>query len=130
MTGLKIYIVITMLIINALETQMKTKEDNMALGTLLLGIGLVLLLIWALKVLLALFLSIAESVLILGFYIVLFYGITALIVSVYAHLFPKKTPKFVKMALNFHHNIALAIKSMIKSLKNLFFGKAQKKSSH
>lgn len=108
---------------------MKAKEDNMALGTLLLGIGVVLLLIWVLKVVVALFLTIAESVLILGFYVVFIYAALALLISVYAYLFPKSTPRFVKIALGFHHGVALAVKTIIRSLRSLFLGKSQKKSS-
>ena len=108
---------------------MKAKEDNMALGTLLLGIGAVLLLIWVLKVVVALFLTIAESVLILGFYVVFIYAALALLVSVYAYFFPKSTPRFVKTALAFHHGVALAVKTIIRSLRSLFLGKSQKKSS-
>ena len=109
---------------------MKTREDNMALGTLLLGIVGVLLLIWVLKVVLAMFLTIAESVVTLGFYVVLVYGLCAMLISVYAHFFPKHTPKFVKLALAFHHSVARGIKSLIRALRALMFGKSQKKSSH
>lgn len=105
---------------------MKAREDNMALGTLLLGLAAVIFLIWVLKVVLALFLTIAESVLTLGFYVVLVYAACALIVTLYASLFPKKTPKFVKKALALHHSIALGIKIFFRSAKSLF---AAKKSS-
>ena len=109
---------------------MKTREDNMALGSLILGIAAVLLLIWVLKVVLALFLTIAESVVTLGFYVVVIYGFCALLISIYAHFFPKHTPKLVKMALSFHHSVALSIKTVFRSARNLFVGKSQKKSSH
>ena len=107
---------------------MKTKEDNMTLGTLLLGIGAVLLIVWLLKVVLGAFLTIAESILITGFYIVFFYAVFALIISVYAKMFPNKTHKFVKLALAFHHAVAMSVKVLFREIRTLFFKK--KKSSN
>jgi len=109
---------------------MKTKEDNMTLGTLLLGIGAVLLLIWLLKLVLATFLSIAESVLVAGFYIVLFYAVFALAISLYAKLMPNKTPKFVKMALTFHHGVAVSVKMLFRGIRTLFFKKKKSSNIH
>ena len=108
---------------------MKTKEDNMTLGTLLLGIGAVLLIIWLLKIVLATFLSIAESVLVMGFYIVFFYAVFALLISIYAKMFPNKTPKFVKFALVFHHAVAQGVKVLFKGLRALFFRKKKSNAS-
>lgn len=109
---------------------MKTKEDNITLGTLLLGIGAVILAIWVLKVVLTAFLSIAESILVVGFYVVLFYAAFALLISVYAKVFPNKTPKFVKMALSFHHGVALSVKMLFRGIRALLFRKKKSSNIH
>jgi hypothetical protein len=98
----------------------KTKEDNMTLGTLLLGIGVFILVIWLLKVIMATLLNVAESILTTGFYIVLFYIIAVIALSIYSHFNPKKTPKFVKIALAFHHTIAMVIKYSFKLIRSIF----------
>ena len=109
---------------------MKTKDDNLALGTLLLGIAAVLFLVWVLKVGITVFLVVAESVLTMGFYIVLAYAAVALLISLYAHFFPNKTPGFVKMALSFHHGVAVTVKYFFRVIRNLFFKRSHKKTTH
>ena len=97
-----------------------TKEDNMTFGTLLLGLGAVILAIWLLKAVLVAMLNIAESVIIVGFYAVLIYIAVALLLSIYASLNPKKTPRLVKAALSVHHAIAQSVKLFFRMLGSFF----------
>jgi hypothetical protein len=97
-----------------------TKDDNMTLGTLLLGIGVVILVIWFLKFLLSTLLNVAESILMLGFYIVAGYIVLTILLSIYSRLRPRNTPRPVKLALAFNHSLALSIKYSFKLIRKLF----------
>ena len=97
-----------------------TKDDNMTLGTLLLGIGVVIVAIWALKAILGILLNVAESVLVVGFYAVLIYIALALVLTIYAQMFPKSTPKLIKSALAVHHTIAISVKYFFRICTSMF----------
>ena len=108
------------------KTMGMTKDDNMTLGTLLLGLGLVILLIWVLKAVLVVTLEVAESVLTVGFYAVLVYVAIALVLSIYAALFPDKTPKIIKGALAVNHALAVSVKFFFKAIWAIFRKKKSK----
>ena len=97
-----------------------TKDDNLTLGKLLLGIGAFIVLIWLVKFLLSTLLNIAESILVLGFYVVVIYIIMAISLSIYCHFSTHKKPRIVKLALGFHHSLALTIKYSYRFICKLF----------
>ena len=106
----------------------KVKDDNMTFGTLLLGIGVIIIAIWVLKFVLSSLLDITQTILTVGFYAILIYMALTLILSIYAKLYPQKTPKLVKALLSFHHMIAVMLKYSFRMIRRIFRKKKPRRS--
>jgi hypothetical protein len=106
----------------------KVKDDNMTFGTLLLGIGVILVAIWALKFVLTTLLDVTQTILTVGFYAILIYMALTLILSIYAKMYPQKTPKLIKALLSFHHMIAVMLKYSFRAVRRVFRKKKPSRS--
>ncbi len=95
----------------------KNGNDNLTFGALILGLVAILGLLWLLKILLGVFLVVAESVVIVGIYGVLTYFAVAALFMMYDHFSKGDSPAIVKSLLKFHHTAARALQSLVDNLK-------------
>ncbi len=93
---------------------MKTTSDNMTLGKLVIGLGVLVLLLWLIKVILFFLIDLTATFLTACLYIFLIYALIMFSLSVYAYFSSEKTPKIVKIALKFNHGVAVGASYLFK----------------
>lgn len=92
-------------------------NDNLTFGALILGLIAILMLLWLLKILLGLFLVVAESIIVVGIYAVILYFTVAILFMLYDHFTKGESPGFVRAVLKFHHSTAKVLQGFVDTLK-------------
>ncbi|MCH2206745.1 MAG: hypothetical protein MK132_12855 [Lentisphaerales bacterium] len=95
----------------------KGSKENLTFGALILGLVAILGLLWLLKIILSVFLVVAESVVILGIYGVLIYFALAALCMLYDHFTKGRSPGFVRTILKFHYSTARSLQGLLNILK-------------
>lgn len=95
----------------------RSSKENLTFGALILGLIAILGLLWLLKIVLGLFLVVAESVVVVGIYGVLIYFVVAGICMIYDHFTKSESPEIVRNVLKFHHSAARSLQGLLTILK-------------